>query len=52
MGACRLLNLGKVLLPLTVLLLCFTLQAIGADENLIGVENDGELVESVGNLPD
>ena len=48
----RTLSPWKILLPLTVLLLYLTLQAIGADENLIGVENDGKLVESVGNLPD
>ncbi|MFQ6042893.1 MAG: hypothetical protein ACE5PV_18730, partial [Candidatus Poribacteria bacterium] len=35
----------------TALLLCLTLQAIGAEENLVGVANGGKLVESVGNLP-
>ncbi|HIE29306.1 TPA: hypothetical protein EYP66_18705 [Candidatus Poribacteria bacterium] len=51
MRASKTLSLGRTLLSLTALLLCFTLQAIGAEENLIGVANGGKLVESVGNLP-
>lgn len=51
MKASKVPNYGKILLPLTALLLCLTLQAIGAEENLIGVKNGGKLVESVGNLP-
>ena len=43
----------KSFLPFTVLLLLgFVLPALSAEENLIGVESGGKLVDSAGDLPD